>query len=705
MPPSWPQRSPGDDGDPVVAEEHFERISGCLVPDIEVNSTVSHAVDDHGDDIDTATAIEVETPVAGIVDYGGDVDLFRFTAAAGQLYRIDVALGTLDYFAAILRDSDGDDAQRGDPRVSGIFWETPIFWEAPDSGDYYVEVRANSAGSTGTYTLTVSQSDIQDDHGNDIETATAIEVETTVGGIVDFRGDVDFFHFTATAGQLYQIDIALGTLADSRTILRNSDWWELASSYGDSLGSSISWVAPDSGDYYVEVSSWGGSTGSYTLTVSLSDIQDDHGNDIETATAMEMETTVGGIVDYGGDVDLFRFTAAAGQLYVIDVELGTLEDSTAILRNSDGSELASSYGDSGASRIVWEAPDSGDYYVAVRDNWSGSIGSYTLTISLSDIQDDHGNGIETATAIEVETTVGGIVDYEGDVDLFRFTAAAGQLYQIDVALGTLDYSEASLHDSDGWWLTSSDFWEAPDSGNYYVAVSDNWGGSTGSYTLTISLSDIQDDHGDDFGTATAIEVETAVGGIVDYRGDVDFFRFTATAGQLYQIDVELGTLDDSTAILLNSDGLELTSNGSRILWESPDSGDYYVEVLSWGGTGSYTLTVSLSDIQDDHGNNIETATAIEMETAVGGIVGYGGDVDLFRFTATAGQLYQIDVSLGTLDDSVASLRDSEGWQLTSSYGDSSAPRIVWEAPDSGDYYVEVTGWGGTGSYILTVTPR
>ena len=34
-------------------------------------------------------------------------------------------------------------------------------------------------------------------------------------------------------------------------------------------------------------------------------------------------------------------------------------------------------------------------------------------------------------------------------------------------------------------------------------------------------------------------------------------------------------------------------------------------------------------------------------------MGYGDDVDFFRFTAAAGQLYQIDVALGTLDDSVA----------------------------------------------------
>ena len=49
-----------------------------------------------------------------------------------------------------------------------------------------------------------------------------------------------------------------------------------------------------------------------------------------------------------------------------------------------------------------------------------------------------------------------------------------------------------------------------------------------------------------------------------------------------------------------------------------------------------------------------------------------------------GQLYQIDVALGTLDDSELTLRDSDGWRLGSNddHGDSSASRIVWRAPDA-----------------------
>ena len=71
-------------------------------------------------------------------------------------------------------------------------------------------------------------------------------------------------------------------------------------------------------------------------------------------------------------------------------------------------------------------------------------GSYTLTVSHSTIVDDHGNDIDDATVAAVAVDVEGVIDYEGDSDYFRFTAEEGQLYQIDVALGSLPDSELTL---------------------------------------------------------------------------------------------------------------------------------------------------------------------------------------------------------------------------------------------------------------------
>ena len=581
--------------------------------------------------------------------------------------------------------------------------------------------------------------DATDDHGNDIDDATVAAVGADVEGVIDYQGDSDYFRFTAEESQFYQIDVALGSLPDSVLTLLGPDRWELAynDDHGDSLASRVVWEAPESGDYYlvVEASGFDTDVGAYTLTVSHSTIVDDHGNDIDDATVAAVGVDVEGVIDYQGDSDYFRFTAEEGQLYQIDVALGSLPNSELTLLGPDGWELAWSdnLGDSLASRVVWEAPESGDYYLVVEaSGFDADVGAYTLTVSHSTIVDDHGNDIDDATVAAVAVDVEGVIDYQGDSDYFRFTAEEGQLYQIDVALGSLPNSVLTLLGPDRWELAYNDdhgdslasrvFWEAPASGDYYLAVeASGWDAQVGSYTLTVSHSTIVDDHGNDIDDATVAAVGADVEGVIDYQGDSDYLRFTAEEGQLYQIDVALGSLPNSELTLLGPDGWELESwndnlgdsLASRVVWEAPASGDYYLMVEASGfdaDVGAYTLTVSHSTIVDDHGNDIDDATVAAVGADVEGVIDYQGDSDYLRFTAEEGQLYQIDVALGSLPNSVLTLLGPDRWELAynDDHGDSPASRVFWEAPASGDYYlaVEAIGWDArVGSYTLTVTRR
>ena len=313
----------------------------------------------------------------------------------------------------------------------------------------------------------------------------------------------------------------------------------------------------------------------------------------------------------------------------------------------------------------------------------------------------------------------GALDYDGDVDFFAFEAEGGVLYQIDVGLGTLPDSELVLYDSEELQLAYNDdradgspasritYWEAPSSGEYYAAVS---GYGIGSYTLTLEALDIVDDHANSVQGATPAMVGEVVQGALDYDGDVDVFVIEAEGGVLYQIDVGLGTLADSWLSVYDSEEWGLAYNddhadspASRIVGKAPSSGEYFVEVGGYG-SGSYTLTVAVSDIVDDHANySVEGATPATVGEPMHGTLNYDGDIDVFVFEAEEGVLYQIDVGLGTLADSVLVLYDSEEWELAynDDHEDSLASRIVWEAPSSGAYYA-VVGGHGVGSYTLTV---
>ena len=355
---------------------------------------------------------------------------------------------------------------------------------------------------------------------------------------------------------------------------------------------------------------------------------------------------------------------------------------------------------------------------------AGCIDSSLVPDDYADLPDDHGNSEGDATAIRVGADVRGTLDYDDDIDFFRFQAEAGQSYQIDVALGTLDDSILNLYDTDGWFLDTNDdygntyasrlSWYAGNSGERYVAVE---GYGTGTYTLTVSL--IIDDHGDSDEDATAIRVGAEVGGELDYDGDFDYFSFQAEAGWSYQIDVALGTLDDSIVELYDADGSFLDSSddyegtsASRLSWRATSSGEKYVFVGGYG-TGTYTLTVSLID---DHGNDYDSATPIAIGEAVAVELENYDDIDVLVFRARPGTEFLL-----TLDWEYYAFRENyteppllvvysaNGQEQTRLMGydfrEIEVPSIglVWRVTTGGEYYIVIGDGNTKGASAFSVT--
>ncbi len=226
------------------------------------------------------------------------------------------------------------------------------------------------------------------------------------------------------------------------------------------------------------------------------------------------------------------------------------------------------------------------------------------------------------------------------------------------------------------------------------------------------MANFVDDHGDLIDEATPAALGEAIEGVLELGSDADVFMFEAAAGELYQIDVAPGTLENPTVRLRDADGLQLGYNddygdtlASRLRREATDAGPHYVAVEGYG-TGTYTLTVTVLDFVDDHGNRNAEATPVTLGEAVGGVLDYDEDVDVFLFEAAAGELYQIDVAPGTLENPTVRLRDADGLELAY-YDDLAtrpASRLYWEATNSGPHYVAVEGYGA-GTYTLTIVQR
>ena len=238
----------------------------------------------------------------------------------------------------------------------------------------------------------------------------------------------------------------------------------------------------------------------------------------------------------------------------------------------------------------------------------------------TDFSDEYGDEPEAASTIAVGEVVEGALDYMFDFDYFRFQAEEGVKYRIDVSHRSLGMSSATLYGPDGlteekWnWksrrlaiLGPQILWVAPGSEDYYFAVK-NFGGKTGSYTLTITkVGDAEDDHGDTLATATYASLGEVVEGNVDDDFDFDYFRFRVQVGSRYQLSVIGDTLEYFRIRLYASDGAapdgwsgnqygENSVSGGMTEWTAPSAGEYYLALDGFNeNLGAYTFTITTID--------------------------------------------------------------------------------------------------------------
>ncbi|MCE2525736.1 MAG: PPC domain-containing protein [Acidimicrobiia bacterium] len=159
-------------------------------------------------------------------------------------------------------------------------WMSSVDWAAVGSAESDAEsfsaLEANLLDLFNCLTEGFGEPGSQDggagDHADRTDEATALPVGEPVQGALDHFGDLDFYTFEAVEGEAYLVEVTLESLEDSVLSLYDADGWELAFNDDrdeESFGSLISWTAPESGSYYVEVGSYDGSgLGSYTLSVT-----------------------------------------------------------------------------------------------------------------------------------------------------------------------------------------------------------------------------------------------------------------------------------------------------------------------------------------------------------------------------------------------------------------------------------------------------
>lgn len=214
------------------------------------------------------------------------------------------------------------------------------------------------------------------------------------------------------------------------------------------------------------------------------------GNQFISATEVNVDSLpINGKIHFIGDCDFLKFTVPSNNTYTLgikaDNDIGfTLYDANhTIIENTDENGIYIKHYFSSVQT----------YYLKI-SSITGKIGSYSIYV------DDYGSNFETASNIEIlqkETLIPANIDYQYDLDFFKFIAPFSGTYTFETNGSTDMYGylfdsnkiELKRDDDSGIDLNFKYSCDLVGGGIYYIKAK-HYSTRTGSYVLKITSPDI-----------------------------------------------------------------------------------------------------------------------------------------------------------------------------------------------------------------------
>ena len=434
--------------------------------------------------------------------------------------------------------------------------------------------------------------------------------------------------------------------------------------------------------------------------------------------------------------DVYVFRARADERIQIRLNSDAFDPVLYVRRRSGVAfeELASNDdGDDGLnSRILFTAPETGDYVIRAAALSSDGEGAYVL--SLSDGPEPVppaplALGDEIAGLLDETATMD---DYGSGYVGYAFTAQAGQRvvfamqsedFDTYLELGRASaggFESIAADDDGGEGLNSRLVHTFEEAGVYELRARSFGGASTGAYTL--GVSEIEPDPEPMplvFGRAVQGEIsDDSVRSASD--GRFDAYRFQGQEGQRVQIVMRSGDFDsyleigaaegEFIALAYDDDGLGEGLN-SRLNFTIPETGDYIVRAQPLGGAGRGLYALELIDRGPAPvaGSIMIGATVrgslTENDSMAAGDSSYYDD---YRFQVEEGDRLRLtmvsnafDAFLalgeGLAEDFVLLASDDDGLSDTNSL-------IEHEFDEAGWYTLRANSYApnSTGAYVITI---
>ncbi len=460
---------------------------------------------------------------------------------------------------------------------------------------------------------------------------------------------------------------------------------------------------------------------------------------IDPRGEVEGELTRGGDPEMAYDelYDVYVFRAEAAERVQIRLVAEAFDPMLYVGRGSGAAfeDLASNDdGDDGLnSRILFTAPETGDYVIRAAALSSGGEGPYIL--ALSDAPEP-----VPLTPLAVGDEIEGVLDETATMDDYgsgyvgyAFTAQAGQRVAFAMSADDFDtYVELGRQGASGFEVIASDDDGAGEGlnsrlvhtfeeGGVYEFRARSLGGSgVGPYTLEVSeVAPDPEPAPLAFGQSVEGEIsdDSAQGAS---GGRFDAFRFRGEEGQRIQIVMRSGDFDtyveigsaegDFTPLAYDDDGLGEGLN-SRLNFTVPETGDYIVRAQPLGGSarGLYALELTDRGPAPVAGSIMIGATVrgnlTEADSMAAGDTSYYDD---YRFQVAEGDRLRLTMVSNEFDAFLALGEGlAEDFVLIASDDDSLSDTnslIEHEFDEAGWYTLRANSYApnATGAYVITI---
>jgi hypothetical protein len=577
----------------------------------------------------------------------GDIDVLHFSANAGDLAMLRLAMGSASTFPGVqVYGPDGNLITVGATTNKSA---TILPQRLAQSGIYTVLCQDSSTFGTNQYGVTLTQVLAANPDDEDAAVLTPGVPHTGQFSL----GDIDVLRFSAATGDVISVQLAMRSASTfPKMYLYDPDGHFVAAATSDEKISSLSSLLIHQSGTFTLVC-WddtGSAINDYAVLLSRGPM----GNGITTLTPGE--TRNGTFTSES--LDVYQFSASAGDVVTARLaEQYSSQKPAMYLYGPDGSLVAK-----GAltnnDALIWERrlSQSGTHTLIC---WDGTIygsSQYALTlVNLSAVNpgDEDGGTIQAGETRKATFSL-------GDIDLYRFTATGGDLITLQLkAQYSSIYPSFYLYGPNGTMLTSLVAqassqvalvlrgFSLPQTGLYTVLCQDKTIYGTDPYALTfvnLAKANPGDEDGGDL-----LAGQTRKGSFS--LGDLDAYRFSAAAGDLVRL--QLKTLYSSvypslslygpSGILLTSLVAQSASQAALLLpaLRLPDTGTYTVlcEGKTTYGSDDYALT--LMNLAGQNPGDEQGGTLIPGQTRTGDFT--LGDIDSYQFTGAAGEVITLQL--------------------------------------------------------------